>query len=124
MNSLPFVYNFSGHLDVSPSLALRYGDWKIAERLQDDGACPRLRRGDQPDSVHDGITLGLAFAEDMKGRMRPGLRAVQQLSPICYWLAMTARPTQPSHLSCQSTCVSFIDGSQYFAPAIPPKGLF
>jgi hypothetical protein len=61
------------------SLALRYGDWKIAERLQDDGACPRLRRGDQPDSVHDGITLGLAFAEDMKGRMRPGLRAVQQL---------------------------------------------
>lgn len=39
----------------------QYGDWKIAERLQDDGAC-------------------LAFAEDMKGRMRPWIS-----HPILRW---------------------------------------
>ncbi|CAE7504022.1 MGST3 [Symbiodinium pilosum] len=49
------AFKKSGEYNVFIFWSQQFGDWKIAERLQDDGAC-------------------LGFAEDMRGRRRPWLQ--------------------------------------------------
>ena len=58
------------------SVFIRFGDWKIAERLQDDGACSELNSCSKaverqiPGLRVSKQSQGLGFAEDMKGRRR------------------------------------------------------